>query len=145
MRITLCCRPFLGAGVATALKSLGAQLLVSIVLGAIAIAFGAGVANAERGPVAPAPAPRHTSAADSARWPRVGPWAGDGFGPYIVGPAATNSSEEPPASSEDATWPPTGPSWPPGGSSGDSSGSATPIVMPHDQPGATPPASAQEG
>jgi hypothetical protein len=113
MRITLCCRSFL------------AGVLVSLVLAASAIAFGAGVANAEHG--------------------RIGPWPGDGygFGPYIVAPEPTNASEEEPASSDDATWPPTGPSWPPGGSSGDSAGSATPIVMPHHQPSTTPAATAE--
>jgi hypothetical protein len=110
MRITLWCRSFL------------AGVLVSTVLAASAITFGAGVANAEHG--------------------RIGPWPGDGygFGPYIVAPEPTNAS---PASSDDATWPPTGPSWPPGGSGGDSGGSATPIVMPHNQPSTTPAATAE--
>jgi hypothetical protein len=109
MRITLWCRSFL------------AGVLVSVALAASAIAFGAGVANAEHG--------------------RIGPWPGDGYGygPYIVAPGPNAA----PASSDDATWPPTGPSWPPGGSGGDSGGSATPIVMPHNQPSTTPAATAE--
>jgi hypothetical protein len=124
MRTTLCRRSF-AAGAVTALKNLGAQLLVIIVFGASAIAFGAGVANAEHG--------------------RIGPWPGDGygFGPYVVAPEPTNASEEEPASSDDATWPPTGASWPPGGSRGDSGGSTTPIVMPDHQSSTAPAASAE--
>jgi hypothetical protein len=121
MRITPYCR------------TLSAQVVIAGILGAIAITFGAGLANADRGAVPPAPP---HSDAGSAHWPRVGPWPGDGYGPYpyIIGPGPIDSIVEPPASTDDATWPPTGASWPPGGSSGDSSGSATPIVMPHDQP-----------
>jgi hypothetical protein len=133
MRITLC----------SALKRLGAQLLITAVLGTTAIAFGAGVANAAHGAVAPAPARGHTSAAGSAHWRRVGPWPGYGFAPYIVAPAPTDSAEE-----QDATWPPTGESWPPGGNSGASPGSGRPIVMPHElakphSASTTPPVSAQ--
>jgi hypothetical protein len=132
MRITLC----------SALKSLGAQLLITAVLGATAIAFGSGVANAAHGAVAPAPARGHTSAAGSAHWRRVGPWPGYGFAPYIVAPAPTDSAGEQDASGDDATWPPTGVSWPPGGNSGASPGSGRPIVMPHSA-STTPPVSAQ--
>jgi len=102
MRIALCW---------TALKSLGAQLLITAVLGATAIGFGAGVANA-------------------ARWRPDGPWPGYGFGPYtIVAPGPTGSNED----QGDASWPPTGASWPPGGAGGASRGSSAPIVMPHNQ------------
>ncbi len=100
---------------------LGARVLITVVLGAIAIGSGAGVANA-------APARPHAPAAASAQWTRVGPWPGDPFGPYGAVPAPTESPEEHPTASGDATWPPTSVSWPPGGDSGNSSGSVTPIV-----------------
>ena len=124
MRIT-------NGSVATALKSIGAQLVITSVLGALATAFGAGAANAAHGAVPPAPAHRNAPAAGSAHWSRVGPWRGDEFLPYIVAPTPTDSIVEQPASSDDATWPPTGPSWPPGGGGGGFRGSGTPIVMPH--------------
>ena len=114
--------------VATALKSLGAQLVITSALGALAIAFGAGAANAAHGPVAPAPPHASAPAPDSAHWSGGGPWRGDEFLPYIVAPAPTIVDQ--PASSDDATWPPNGPSWPPGGGGGPR-GSGTPIVMPH--------------
>ena len=115
--------------VATALKSLAAQLVVTGALGALAIGFGAGAANAARGPVAPAPPHPSAPVASSPHWSGDGPWRGDEFLPYIVAPAPTIVNQ--PASSDDATWPPTGPSWPPGGFSAGSRGSGKPIVMPH--------------
>jgi hypothetical protein len=138
MRTTPRCRPILATADTSSpsghrllgFKSIGAQVLITGVLGAIAMGFGAGVANAAHGAATPVPARPHAPAAASARWTRVGPWPGDPFGPYGAVPAPTESPEEQPASNDDATWRPTGASWPPGGGGGDSSGSATPIVMP---------------